>query len=481
MISYPSALRKFADETPDRTAIICDLKSITFKELDRQSNRMARAYTEQGVAEGDFVSIVLPNGIEFVIAAMACWKLGAIPAPLSPRLPGVELDTLLNLTSPRLVVGLSEQHSNGLKTLAAGFQPRLDLSDAPLPDKVSPHAQALPSGGSTGTPKLIVDGKPAQLDPEVSRWGRKSGSNVLVPGGPLYHSGPFITTTDSLFKGCTVVLMSRFDPELTLRMIEKHRINWIILVPTMMHRIWHLPEAVRDSYNLDSLQVVMSSSAPISINLKQIWIDWLGAEKVYESYGGSERIGSTLISGTEWLAHKGSVGRPAAGTELKILDTHGQEVEAGVIGDVYMRPATGPGSTYSYLGAETTCWDGFETLGDVGYVDTDGYLYLVDRRVDMIVSGGINIYPAEVEAAIESYRGVRSCGVVGLPCEDLGQRVHAIIDSETEIAEPALLKHLEATIAAVKIPRSFEFVGELLRDDAGKICRSRLRQERIQC
>jgi bile acid-coenzyme A ligase len=224
----------------------------------------------------------------------------------------------------------------------------------------------------------------------------------------------------------------------------------------------------------------MCTGAPSPAWLKRAWIDWLGAEKIHEAYGGSERIGGTQISGTEWLAHPGSVGKPTGGRKIAILDEECRPCAARTIGEVYMMPPGGRGSTYRYIGAEATASDdGWESVGDLGYLDEDGYLYLIDRKTDMIVTGGANVYPAEVEAAIDAHASVRSSAVIGLPDEDLGQRVHAIVDAPAGVTEEALSEHLEEHLVRFKMPRSFEFVSEPLRDDAGKVRRSALREARL--
>jgi bile acid-coenzyme A ligase len=249
----------------------------------------------------------------------------------------------------------------------------------------------------------------------------------------------------------------------------------------MMQRIWKLPDAERNARDLSSLQTVMCSGAPSPAWLKRAWIEWIGPEKIHEAYGGSERIGGTAISGTEWLEHPGSVGRPTGGRKMRVLDPQGRELPAGEIGEVFMMPPGGQGSTYRYIGAEAKATgDGWESLGDMGYLDTDGYLYLVDRKTDMIVTGGANVYPAEVEAAIDAHAAVRSSAVIGLPDPDLGQRIHAIVDAPSGVDEEALREHLAQRLVRYKVPRSLEFVDEPLRDDAGKVRRSALREARTK-
>jgi bile acid-coenzyme A ligase len=224
----------------------------------------------------------------------------------------------------------------------------------------------------------------------------------------------------------------------------------------------------------------MSTGAPSPVWLKRAWIEWLGAEKVFEAYGGTERSGGTMISGTEWLEHPGSVGKPTLGRKIRIQRPDGSECAPREVGEVFMMPPGGRGSTYRYIGAEPIASpDGWETLGDMGWLDEDGYLHLVERKSDMILVGGSNVYPAEIEAALDAHPAVRSSAVVGLPDEDLGNRVHAIVDAIAPVGEDELRAHLAERLVVYKIPRSFEFVHEPLRDDAGKLRRSALREARL--
>jgi bile acid-coenzyme A ligase len=215
--------------------------------------------------------------------------------------------------------------------------------------------------------------------------------------------------------------------------------------------------------------------------LKQAWIDWLGPERVWEYYGTTEGIGSTMISGTDWLVHPGSVGRVREGYDLKILDEAGRERPAGEVGEIFFRPRTGAGSTYRYLGSEAKRIGEWETPGDLGSVDEEGYLYLSDRRNDLIISGGANIYPAEVEAAIEAHPNVRGSAVIGLPDEEWGARVHAIVQPAegARLEQAELLDFLAGRLTHYKMPRSVEFIDEPLRDEAGKVRRAALRAARL--
>jgi len=478
-VSLSRILNYWVEQQSDATAVVHDGQRLTYAQLDARSNRLARVYADLGVRQDDFVTIAPPNGIEFFEATFATWKLGATPQPISAKLPKFERDAILEVGEPRLVVGVPDGSHPGFATLPTGYQPDPDLADTPLAERTATHFKAMTSGGSTGRPKLIVSHVPAEWDPEGDYLNFARAGSVLIPG-PLYHNGPFMWAMIALFKGNRVTVTTRFDAEQTLALIEQERIDTIYTVPTMMQRIWNLPDEVKQRYDVSSLACLWHLAAPCPPWLKHAFIDWLGADVIWELYGGTEGQGSTTISGSEWLEHPGSVGRPVETCEMKIVDEQGNSLPPGEVGEVFMRPKAGPGTTYHYLGAEARAIDGgWESLGDMGYLDADGYLYLSDRRTDMILSGGANIYPAEVEAAIDAFPGVRSSAVIGLPHGDLGNAVHAIVDAPDGLDEEALMAHLAERLVRYKLPRSVEVVNEPLRDDAGKVRRRALRETRL--
>ncbi len=479
-ISLSRIISYWVQQQGDQVAIFHEGDTITWKELDASTNRLARAYAQLGVTEDSFVTIGLANGIEFFQATIATWKLGATPQPVSAKLPAFEREQIVELCSPSLVVGVRPDEHPGATSIDSGFIPDASLSDSELPEKTAASFKAMTSGGSTGRPKLIVSANRAAWDPDADYLQFSNCGCILIPG-PLYHNGPFSWAFIALFKGNQVVVTTRFDAEETLRLIESHRVDTVYMVPTMMQRIWNLDEAVRTSFDLGSLNVLWHLAAPCPAWLKEAFIGWLGAETIWELYGGTEGQGSTVIRGDEWLTHRGSVGQPGAHCEMKIVDEHGNTLPPGEVGEVFMRPLTGPGTTYRYIGAEAKSIEGgWESLGDMGSMDEDGYLYLSDRLTDMILSGGANIYPAEIEAAVDAYPGVRSSAAIGLPHPDLGNAVHIIVDAPgLEIAEQALLDHLAERLVRYKLPRSIEFSDEPLRDDAGKVRRKDLRAQRV--
>jgi bile acid-coenzyme A ligase len=469
--SISAALRTWAERDPDRPAIteivldgsIRRERTVTRGELERSTNRLARQMLAAGVGHDDLVTIGLPNGIAFYETAIAAWKCGATPQPISYRLPDRERVAIIELASPALVV-------------IEPIEPDLLLADDQLPDDpVASSWKAPTSGGSTGRPKIILSGAPATADPDRPGPFDMGLDGVHLVPGPLYHNGPFVFSTQALWTGNHLVVLSRFDAETTLECVERFGVNWMMLVPTMMQRIWRLPEDVRDRYDVSSLRAFMHLAASCPPWLKQCWIDWVGPERVWEVYAGTEAQGVTVINGVDWLEHVGSVGRPPEGT-MRILDADGNELPPGEVGEIWMK--TPPQATYRYIGAVARARDGWESLGDLGSMDVDGFLYIADRRTDLILSGGANVYPAEVEAALDEHPVVRSCAVIGLPDDDLGQRVHAIVEVDGDVTDDELRAHMEARLARYKVPRSFERAEGPVRDDAGKVRRSGLAAER---
>jgi bile acid-coenzyme A ligase len=456
-----------AARDPQRPALTCGPTTLSRAELAFRARARAHALQKLGVQEGDFVALALPNGTAVLELAFGCWMLGATPTPLSHRLPPLELQAMLDVLQPRVAV-VDEQ---------SVFDPA--NTSTPLPARISPHVKAIASGGSTGRPKIIVDHTRAVLDPDAPSVGMRETDTVIIPG-PMYHSAPFGLAYQALGWGCHVVIMPRFDAAETLRLVQAHRAEWLYQVPTMMHRIWRL-DAARADYDVSSLELVCHIAAACPPWLKEKWIEWLGPDRVWEVYSGTEAIGATVIGGRDWLEHRGSVGRLAPGASVRILDEAGGDVAPGEIGEIYFRPAGGRGSTYHSLGAQPRARGEWETFGDLGRIDADGYLYLADRRTDLIISGGANIYPAEIEAAIDAFPGVLASVAIGLPDEDLGQRVHAIVEvrRDAPFAVDALRDFLAQRLVTYKLPRSYETTFERLRDDSGKVRRNALREARL--
>jgi bile acid-coenzyme A ligase len=473
-------LARLAERLPDRPAITHEGVTRSYRELEERTNRLARAYEKLGVSQDSFVTIGLPNGIEFLEAALAIYKLGATPQPISWRLPAAERAAIIELASPTLLVGI-EAGETGRPAVPAGFEPDPALSCEPLPPKAASSWKAVTSGGSTGRPKLIVSTTPAVIEgiAILAKLFYMQEGGVQLIAGPLYHNASFLTGIVGVLTGNHQVVMSRFDAETFLALVQQHQVEWVHVVPTMMHRIWRLPEDVRRGYDLTSLRILFHGASPCPVWLKEAWIDWLGPDRVWELYAGTEGQAGTAITGKEWLDHKGSVGRVVLG-QMRVLSPDGAELPAGETGSIWMRRGEGAPADYRYIGAEAKSRDGgWESLGDLGYFDSDGYLYITDRESDMILVGGRNVYPAEVEAALEHHPMVVSSCVVGLPDEDLGNVLHAIIHVDGQVTDEELLTHLREHLVTYKLPRTFERVAEPLRGDDGKVRRTALRSARI--
>ncbi|MEI9995449.1 MAG: AMP-binding protein [Rhizomicrobium sp.] len=479
-ISIGARMQEVVAEKPDAPAITSQGITRTWRELHKRTNRMARGLSAKGAKFGDFVTIALPNGNAFIEACYACWKIGATPQPVSSRLPPGELAAIIELANSPIVIADQPMQSprpvvSSAELLAASSD------DSDLPDAIAPSWKAPTSGGSTGRPKLIVSGQPGVAvkgGVEGSFWRYDGGSTVLMPG-PLYHNGPFGCVFGALNAGAHVVVMPKFDAEATLRDIQTYKADWIYLVPTMMSRIWRLPN--RERYDVSSLKTLWHLAAPCPPHLKEAFIHWLGPDVIMELYAGTEAQAITVITGGEWLTHRGSVGRVLGGGTMAAFDAGGNQLPTGEIGEVYMKRDPSLPPSYRYVGAEArTLPGGWESLGDIGYFDHDGYLYLADRRTDMILVGGANVYPAEIEAALDEHPLVASSAVIGLPHDELGNQVHAIVQPRPGLDLEDLKRHLAERLVLYKQPRSFELVEENVRDDAGKVRRTALRDARVK-
>jgi bile acid-coenzyme A ligase len=477
------AVRRLAVAAPERPSLTAGEMTLTRAELVAAVERVAAVFAERGVGEGAWVTLVLPNGIEFVQAALAAWLLGATPQPISGRLPPIEHDAIIALADPVLVVGTE---AGGRQAMSAADIARVanDLS-APRherPAVLTPEWKVVTSGGSTGRPKLIVATSPAAVE-ALAGLGtllrlRPDGATLVT--GPMSHNAPYVAMIAALLLGNHVVVMPRFDAAETLRLVERHGVDWLYLVPTMMLRIWRLPEQERLGYDLSSLRIAFHMAAPCAVWLKKAWIDWLGPEKVLELYGGTELQAMTVITGTEYLEHEGSVGKAVFG-EIECRDPDGAPLPPRAVGELWMRRGADVPVPYRYVGARArAAGDNWESLGDIGFLDEDGYVYVTDRDTDMILVGGENVYPAEVEAALDEHPAVRSSCVIGLPDEELGAVPHALVELAADVTDDELRDHVRARLEPIKVPRSIERVDAALRDDAGKVRRSALRAERVR-
>ena len=493
-ISYSARIAALAAEHPDAVALVVAPQNapdftITWQMLDTHATVWANNLAARGVDRHWAVIIALPNGIEHVFASIAAWRLGALVIAISAQAPQSErvqyLEAVASSGRPIAVFSTADAAAGGF---GMDIHPRdLDTpwDTAARPDVIAHPGRTVATGGTTGRPKIVVDLNPWVYGGEsaMSRAvGYNPGDAVLVCG-PLYHGAPALLLHFALLNNSKVVLMERFDARRAVRLVHVHRIQFVFFVPTQMKRVIELGDLTPDQF--DSVKILYHTAAFCPPALKRQWIEFLGARRVVELYGANDGLGMTVIGGEEWLARPGSVGRPVA-CEICILDEQGNPMENGSIGLVYLRPATTAGaapvdsaSIYKFLGAERPAnkMGGFETVGDLGYLDDDGFLYLVDRRVDMIVSGGANIYPAEVEGVLAEHPAVQDVAVIGLPDAEWGRRVHAIIqlkpgaDSSVAASLDALVR---SRLAPYKVPKGYEFVTELARNEAGKLQRQKM-------
>ncbi len=489
MTSFGARLRQLASAHPDSVAITLVSpdgaeEHVTWAELDSGVDAAAAGLAARGLTADSLLIVALPSGRAHFHAVLAGWRLGACVLPISHRLPGPERDQILDLARTwrrTLVVTGEPLPRRDHVTVRTMY----GEAGGPAPADVVPHpGKAICSGGSTGRPKIIVDPQPwARTAGDLGVLGHQgvaSGQTQLVTG-QLYHNIAFTLSHVGLFERHHLVVMTKFDAALAVDLIERHRITFAGFVPTMMQRIARLPGIAERDFS--SFEALYHSGAPMPDWVKRTWLDLVPPERQFDVYGTAEAVGRCLIRGDEWPARPGSVGRPHF-TELRILDDDGVEVPPGTVGGIYMRRTDVQGPTFHYVGAPAppATPDGLVTMGDLGWMDEQGYLYLADRRLDMIVTGGANVYPAEVESAISSHPAVRDVAVVGLTDEEWGKRVHAVVElvpgHDPERAPAELDAHLRARLASYKIPKSYEFLARMPRDESGKIRRQALVHER---
>ena len=482
-ITPGARLTRLAATRPGETALICERgdggdQVLSWLQLEQWANRLAHRLAEFSVAPGAYVAINVPNGVEHVVATLATYKLGGCPMPVSYRMPPAERDAMLALASPKALVSdapelrsITRQEMGGLERYPA----------TPLPDAIPQPLKAIGSGGSTGKPKLIVAPGafhyPPAGHPFAALFGIREGDRVYS-AGPLYHNQAFLFSQVALFAGASIVINEKFEAERALAAVERLRPTILNMVPTMMLRMARAP-SFRSS-DLGSIRTLWHMAAACPDWVKRAWIERIGAARVLELWAATEVTGAAVISGEEWLRKPGSVGR-GWNTEIRIFDAQRRPLPPGEVGEIFTRFAGGP-AQYKYLGAKALeSVDGeFTSVGDLGYLDENGYLFLADRRTDLIISGGANVYPAEVESVLTQVEGVCDAVVIGLKDDDLGRRVHALIEPSPSCSpsQAELDAHLRRHLASYKLPRSYELVEQLPRDEAGKIRRGKLRDDR---
>ena len=478
--------------------------TITYAELETESNRAAQLFRHHGLKPGDGIAILLPNHPRYLQMAWGAQRSGLYYTPVSVLFQRQEIDYILTNSDARLFV-TSAAHIHKVSpevlsrltvlivgdTAATGFpdwdEAVSEFPGIPVSDECE-GAEMIYSSGTTGQPKGVRFplafaplGTVSPLFQRRAAMHRISADTRYLSTAPLYHSAPLRYNMMVTRHGGSCVIMEKFDAERALQLIEEHAISHSQWVPTMFVRLLKLPAEVRASYDLSSLKYLIHAAAPCPVEIKQQLIDWLGPV-VYEYYSGTEANGQTAITSEEWLTHRGSVGRAIHG-ELHILDDAGNELPPGAVGTVYFAG----GSNFSYYKdpektAAARNAKGWSTLGDMGYVDEEGYLYLRDRKSFMIISGGVNIYPQEIENVLVTHPAVVDAAVFGIPNEEYGEEVKAVVQPvDFSQAGDALAAELidwcRARISHVKCPRSIDFEAELPRHPTGKLYKQKLRDK----
>ncbi len=463
--------------------------------------RLAGGLRRIGAREGDVVAVLLRNGPIFADVMFACRTAGVYFAPLNWHFTSEEIAYIVRDCGARVAIGDADllaaakgAFPAGAAILAHGGTGQLTdyetwLAQQPPYDGpvVSPRGHFQYTSGTTGRPKGVrrdavplaeVEARQAGMRRVVlAAYGIEDGSRTLV-SAPLYHSAPSSIAQNTLLYGNLLVLARRFDAAETLALIDRHRIEVAYLTPTMYVRLLRLPDAVWSRYEGSSLRFVASTGAPCAPEVKRAIIERLGPV-VNETYASTEAGTITIASSADALAKPGTAGVPIIDATVRILDEHGAPCAPGVVGTIYARQPAYADFTYQNLPEARRAMerDGLLTLGDVGYLDEDGYLFVCDRSVDMVLSGGVNIYPAEIEHALLRVTGVLDCAVVGIPDAEFGERLHAFVQPEpgatldVEDVRADLRRH----IAGFKVPRTFTLTDALPRDDNGKVARRRLR------
>ena len=501
-------------DTSPFLGIVSGNRKRSFAEVANRAARMAGGFEKLGVGQGDSVCILMRNDIAFIEAAYAAMRLGAYGVPINWHFKPDEINYVLNDSGTSVLIG----HADMLHALRGAIPSGVTVLSVPTPPeilgnyKIDPDHLATPdfavdleswleqqrlydgparpqpsnmiyTSGTTGHPKGVRRNAPTPeqiASAERMRgmiYGLKPGARALLPG-PLYHSAPNSFGLRAGRLGGALVLMPRFDPEEFLRLVEVERIDTLFMVPTMFVRLMKLPNAVRRKYDTSSLRHVVHAAAPCPADVKRAMIEWWGPV-ISEYYGSTESSALTFASSEDALRKPGTVGKVLDGVELRFLGEAGEVLPQGGIGEIFSRIADIPDFTYQNKPEKRAEIerDGFITSGDVGYIDKDGYVFICDRKRDMVISGGVNIYPAEIEAALHGIAGVHDCAVFGIPDDEFGEALMAVVEPQAGVTLDAgsIRAQLKRSLADYKVPKHVEIQAHLPREDSGKIFKRRLR------
>lgn len=480
---------------------------VTYRELDERSNQGAQLFRALGLKAGDHIGMMMENNARFLEICWAAQRAGIIYTPISSHLKREETAYILENCGASLFIAshpLAEV-AGEMRDAAAGVQhffmvggiidgyesweeALIEQVDTPIADQAN-GVPMLYSSGTTGKPKgVFVPPVSDDVDTPNALAGTLgvafgfSEETVYLSPAPLYHAAPLHYNMMNIYQGGTSIIMERFDPERALALIEEHRVTHSQWVPIMFVRMLKLPEEVRERYDTSSMQFAIHAAAPCPVEVKEQMIEWWGPV-IVEYYAASEGIGATIIDSDAWLTHKGSVG-PAFVGEVHILDDEGNELPTGEIGNIYF---AGESARFAYHNepektAAAYNERGWATTGDVGYLDEDGFLYLTDRKNFTIISGGVNIYPQEIENLLITHDKVADVAVFGLPCDEFGERVHAVVEpmnwaDATDETAIEILEWLRERLSHIKLPKALDFHPKLPRLDNGKLYKRHLMEE----
>jgi len=500
---------KHAQERPDQAAYVMAStgQAVTYRELNDRSNQLAQCFFHAGLRFGDHIAVVMENRAEFFEVCWAAQRSGLYYTCINWHFNADETAYILDDCDAQVLVisdtfrdlasELLDKMPNVTMRLMAGVpidgydaynQTRDAYPAVPLDEELE-GTRMLYSSGTTGRPKgvrykiprQIVGAQPLEMGMMTAVWHMDEHAVYLSPA-PLYHSAPLFYCMSTMRLGGTAIVMEHFEPELALECIERYHVTHSQWVPTMFVRMLKLPESSRTRYDLSSQKVAIHAAAPCSVEVKRKMIDWWGPI-IDEYYAATEGMGATFINSTDWLAHPGSVGKSML-AGIRILDDNGTELPTGQVGTVWFEPPPNrPGFEYHKDAAKTResfNAQGWSTVGDMGYLDSDGYLYLTDRRTFMIVSGGVNIYPQEAENVLIDHPKVYDVAVFGIPDPEMGERVHGVVqpanwDEAGPELERELLEYVQTRLSHYKCPKAIDFDRELPREQTGKLYKRLLR------
>lgn len=456
---------------------------MTWGRLEKLSNQIAWYLLDQGIEQGKSVIAALPNIPTHIALAFGIWKAGGCYVPVSPRTPLRNMAEICDCVLPYLIV----TNGNAPKSYKRLSSAELREVAARYPESMPPDRLAVPnlanlSGGTTGKVKVIQQNMPAgESDEGLQAWFMISGMSFdkrQLLAGPLFHGAPHTAAFNGLYAGNTIVMPAHLDAETVVRLVKQYQVEYIQMVPTLMQRIIKLPNFRKEDFA--SVKAMSHTGGACARDLKEQWLQIVEPENLYEIYSMTECIGMTYIRGDEWLRHTGSVGRMLGGT-IEVRDEDGSPLPPGEIGEIFMQWG-GNAPKVAYKNVPNLAEDerGFKSVGDMGCLDEEGYLYFADRRSDMIVTGGENVFAAEVENVLKKHKSVVDAVVVGLPDQEWGHRIHAVVEVNEEVSAKALLRFALDYLPPYKMPKSFEFVTCIPRNESGKIVRTKLIEESIK-